>query len=101
TTAGGSGSGGSSDGAAPTPPKHVVVSCDQVEVGKWEDITPPEMVATQRWQKKNDGYGVSAIEIDPINTANVLLGSDKMGGYQGVELTMGDFLGNWAGRAKS
>ena len=79
---GGAGNGGSagSGGSAGTAP-HVVVSCDQVEVGKWEEITPPEMLATERWKKKNDGYGVSAIAIDPINTANVVLGSDKMGAY--------------------
>lgn len=70
------GAGGSIVGSGGTAP-HVVVDCNSAAVGVWEDITPPDIVANSRYQ--TDGYGVGAFVIDPKNTANVTLGSDRFG----------------------
>jgi photosystem II stability/assembly factor-like uncharacterized protein len=62
------------DAAAP----HVVVPCDSVKVGVWENITPPYIAADANFKAKK-GYGVGAFVIDATNTANITVGTDHIG----------------------
>lgn len=77
-TGGNSTSGG---GAPPKPPAHVVVPCDSAEVGVWEEITPPDVLASPVYSS-GQGYGINAFVMDGSNHAIITLGTDKLGIYR-------------------
>ena len=73
--------GGATDAGARGTAAHRVVPCDSANVGVWEDITPPSVVADSDFIAKK-GFGTNAFVIDGSNTANITLGTDGIGIYR-------------------
>src|SRR5258707_10812982 len=81
TMDGGKAGGGVSDAGAIEAAAHVVVPCASAQVGVWENITPPGVLADPNF-KAQKGFGTNAFLIDGSNSANITLGTDHMGIYR-------------------
>lgn len=81
TSDGGKAGGGASDAAAADAAAHVVVPCASAQVGVWENITPPGVLADANF-KAQKGFGTNAFLIDGSNSANITLGTDHIGIYR-------------------
>ena len=74
----GSGGQDGSGGSAGSGPPHIVIPCmkggDELERGKWDSITPPQIdLATS---------GTLAFTVDPNDSRNIFVGSNKRGIYK-------------------
>jgi hypothetical protein len=78
---GGKSGGGVSDAGAGEAAPHVVVPCASAQVGVWENITPPGVLADSNF-KAQKGFGTNAFLIDGSNSANITLGTDHIGIYR-------------------
>jgi hypothetical protein len=81
TTDGGTSGGGAIDAGKVDAAPHVVVPCASAQVGVWESITPPGVLADPDF-KAQKGFGTNAFVIDRSNSANITLGTDGMGVYR-------------------
>lgn len=94
--AAGSGTGGAGTGGAPgtggKPGVHVTRDCPSAAqggpgaVGVWQNITPKEVCLTcLQSQNGNDNFGTAAILVNPLDPAQLYLGTEEWGVFKSMD----------------